>query len=82
MVSKLLQHQTEMFLMFFFALRVDQYVIDEHHIELVQILHKVLVHEIYIVGWGFLVHPKYIIIHKTFLKMKVVVRMFHSHIFG
>jgi hypothetical protein len=38
---------------FFFILRVDQYVIDEHHDKLVQILYKVLVHEIYIVGRGF-----------------------------
>jgi hypothetical protein len=53
MVSKLLQHQREMFFVFFFILRVDQYVIDEHHNKLVQILHKVLVHQIHIVGRGF-----------------------------
>jgi hypothetical protein len=42
-----------MFFVFFFILRVDQYVIDEHHNKLVQILHNILVHEIYIVGQGF-----------------------------
>jgi hypothetical protein len=41
------------FFVFFFILRVDQYIIDEHHDKLVQILHKVLVHQILIVGWGF-----------------------------
>jgi hypothetical protein len=53
MVMKLLQHQTEMFLMFFFILRVDQYIIDEHHDKLIQILHKFLVHQIHIVGQDF-----------------------------
>jgi hypothetical protein len=48
-LSKLLQYQTEMF---FLTLRVDQYVIDEHHDELVQILHKKLVHHIHKVCWG------------------------------
>jgi hypothetical protein len=50
MVLKLLQHQTEMFLVFFYILRVEQYVIDEHHDKLVQILYKFLVHQIHIVG--------------------------------
>jgi hypothetical protein len=42
-----------MFFVFFFILRVDLYVIDEHYDELVQIFHKVIVHQIHIVGWGF-----------------------------
>jgi hypothetical protein len=50
---KLLRYQTEMFFMLFFALGVNQHTIDEHYDELVQILHKVLVHHILIVGWGF-----------------------------
>jgi hypothetical protein len=53
MVLNLLQHQIEMFLMFFFILRVDQYIIDERHDQLVKILHKFLVHQIHIVGWDF-----------------------------
>jgi hypothetical protein len=53
MVLKLLQYQTEMFIMFFFMLSADQYIIDEHYEELVQTLHKVLVHQIHIVGRGF-----------------------------
>jgi hypothetical protein len=53
MVLKLLQYQTEIFFVFFFILRVDQYVIDEHHDKLVQILYKFLVHQIHIVGWDF-----------------------------
>jgi hypothetical protein len=36
--------------MSFFALGVNQYVIDEHYDELVQIIHKVLVHQIHRVG--------------------------------
>jgi hypothetical protein len=43
----------EMFFVFFFALGVKQYVIDEHHIKLVHLLHKVLVHQNHIVGRGF-----------------------------
>jgi hypothetical protein len=39
--------------MFFFALGVNQYTIDEHYDELVQILHKVLVPHILIAGWCF-----------------------------
>jgi hypothetical protein len=50
MVSRLLQYQTEMFFMLFFALGVKQYAIDEHYDELVQILHKDLVRQIQIVG--------------------------------
>jgi hypothetical protein len=50
MVLKLLQYQTEMFPVFFFILRVDQYVIDEPQNKLVQILYKFLVHHIHIVG--------------------------------
>jgi hypothetical protein len=42
-----------MLLVFFFILRVDQYVIDEHYDELVQIFHKDLVHQIHKVGWDF-----------------------------
>jgi hypothetical protein len=40
-VFKLLQYQTEMI---FFTLGVNQYTIDEHYDELVQIFHKVHVH--------------------------------------
>jgi hypothetical protein len=47
MILKLLQYQMEAF---FFILRVDQYVIDFHHNKLDPILHKFLVHQIYIVG--------------------------------
>jgi hypothetical protein len=47
MVLKLLQYQTKMF---FFILSADQYIIDVHYEELVQILHKDLVHEIHKVG--------------------------------
>jgi hypothetical protein len=36
--------------MFFFIFGVDQYIIDEHHNKLVQILHKDLVHQIHKVG--------------------------------
>jgi hypothetical protein len=53
MVLKLLQYQTKMFIMFFFMLSANQYIIYEHYEELVQTLHKVLVHQIHIVGWGF-----------------------------
>jgi hypothetical protein len=52
MISKLLQYQVEMFFKFFFILRVDQYIIDEHHDKLVQILYKDFVHQIHKVGWG------------------------------
>jgi hypothetical protein len=37
----------------FFILRVDQYVIDEHHDKLGSILHKFLVHQTHIVGQDF-----------------------------
>jgi hypothetical protein len=36
--------------MFFFALGVNQHTIDEYYDELVQIFHKVRVHQIHIVG--------------------------------
>jgi hypothetical protein len=49
MVSKLLQYQMEMFFVFFFALGVNQYTID-HYNELIQMLHKDLVHHIHNVG--------------------------------
>jgi hypothetical protein len=51
MISKLLQNQTEIFFVFFFTLRVDQYIIDEHHDKLLQILPEDLVHQIHKVGW-------------------------------
>jgi hypothetical protein len=44
MVLKLLQYQTELFSIFFFALGINQCIIDEHYDELVQIFHKDLVH--------------------------------------
>jgi hypothetical protein len=50
MVSKLLQYQTKMFFMFFFALGGNQYTIDEHYDELVQIFHIDLVYQIHKVG--------------------------------
>jgi hypothetical protein len=53
MVSKFLPCQTEMFFGFFFALGVNQYIIDEHYDELVQVFHKVLIHQIHKVGWAF-----------------------------
>jgi hypothetical protein len=37
--------------MFFFALGVNQRTINEHYNELVQIFHKVCVHQIHIVEW-------------------------------
>jgi hypothetical protein len=37
--------------MLFFTSLVDQYVIDEHHDKLVQILHEDLVHHVHKVGW-------------------------------
>jgi hypothetical protein len=39
--------------MFFFILRVDHYTLDEHYDKLVQILHKVCVHQIHEVGRDF-----------------------------
>jgi hypothetical protein len=42
-----------MFFMFFFALGVNQLVIEEHYDELVQIFHKDLVCQIHKVGWDF-----------------------------
>jgi hypothetical protein len=50
---KLLQYQTEVFLVFFFILGVDQYVINFDHNKLDLILHKVRVHQIHVVGWDF-----------------------------
>jgi hypothetical protein len=51
MISKFLQNQTEMVFMLFFTSRVDQYIIDEHHDKLVQILHENLIHQIHNIGW-------------------------------
>jgi hypothetical protein len=53
MVLKLLQYQTDVFFMFFFILRVDQYIIDFHHNKLDLILHKVCVLQIHVVGQDF-----------------------------
>jgi hypothetical protein len=50
MVSKILQYQTEMFFVFFFALGVNQYTIDEHSDELVQIFQKGIADQIHKVG--------------------------------
>jgi hypothetical protein len=46
-----LQYQTETFFIVF-PLGVNQYTIDEHYDELVQIFDKYLVHEIHIAGRG------------------------------
>jgi hypothetical protein len=47
-----LEHQSQMFFLFFFRLRVYQDIIDEDHNELVQILHKYLIHEIHEIDRG------------------------------
>jgi hypothetical protein len=52
MVSKHFQYQMVMFFIFFFALGVDQYTIDELYDELVLIFLKDIVHQIHKVGWG------------------------------
>jgi hypothetical protein len=44
MIPELLQYQVEMFLMFFFILGVNQDIVDEHHHELIQIVHEDFVH--------------------------------------
>jgi hypothetical protein len=42
----------EMFFVFFFILGAYHYIIDEYYDELVQILHKDLVHHIHKIGWS------------------------------
>jgi hypothetical protein len=42
-----------MFFVFFFALGVNQYTIDEHYDELLQIFHKDIAHQIHTVGRDF-----------------------------
>jgi hypothetical protein len=73
----------EVFLMFFFILRVDQYVIDFPHNKLDLILHKFIVHQIHIVGRVFH-QSKYntVYLYGPFLKMKADLGRSHSHIFG
>jgi hypothetical protein len=46
------KYQTKMFFVFFFILSADQYIIDEYYDELVQILHKDLVHQIHKIDWS------------------------------
>src|ERR1044071_8214754 len=46
-LPQLLQHQTQMCLMLLLILGIDQYIINENHNELVQELHKHLVHHIH-----------------------------------
>jgi hypothetical protein len=60
-----------MFFVFFYILRVDQYVIDFHHNKLDLILHKVHVHQIHVVVRTS-INPKYITVYLygPFLKMK------------
>ena len=50
MFSELSKYQTQMLLMFLFVLRLDQYIINEHHDELIQKLHKHLVHHVHEIG--------------------------------
>jgi hypothetical protein len=50
--SELFQYQSQMFLMFFSYLRVNQNVVDEDNNKLIQVLHKHHIHEIYEIGWG------------------------------
>jgi hypothetical protein len=45
-----MQYQIEMFFVSLFDLGVNQYIIDEHYDQLVQIFHKDLVHQIQQVG--------------------------------
>jgi predicted ATP-grasp superfamily ATP-dependent carboligase len=49
---ELFQYQSQMFLMFFSYLRVNQNVVDEDNNKLIQVLHKHHIHEIYEIGWG------------------------------
>jgi hypothetical protein len=66
MVLKTLQYQTEVFFVFFFILRVDQYIIDFPHNKLDLILHKFIVHQIHIVGRVF---------HQSKIKHNLLVRV-------
>src|SRR4051812_41108447 len=50
-LPKLLNYQTQMLFMFFFALGVDQNVIDEYDNKLVKEFHEHLVHHIHEIGW-------------------------------
>jgi hypothetical protein len=73
----------KMLFMLFFTSSVDQYIIDEHHDKLVQILHENLVHQIHEVG-GALVNPNGITIYsyRPYLNMNAVFGMSHSRIFS
>src|SRR3954466_13979118 len=51
MLSKLLKYQTQMSFMLFFALGVDQNVIDENDNKLVKELRENLVHHIHEISW-------------------------------
>ena len=50
MFSELLEYLTQVLLMFLFILRVHQNIINEHHDELIQKLHKHLVHHVHEIG--------------------------------
>src|SRR5664279_115744 len=52
MITKLSQHQTKMFGMFFFGLREDKNIIDVDHDELIKILHEHRVHKPHKSCWG------------------------------
>ena len=50
MFSELLKNQTQMLLMLLSVLRVDQYIMNEHHDELIQKSHKHFVHHVHEIG--------------------------------
>ena len=50
MFPELLENQTQMLLMLLFILRVDQYIGNEHHDELIQKFHKHFVHHVHEIG--------------------------------
>jgi hypothetical protein len=50
--SELFQYQSQMLLMFFFGLGVNQNVVDKYHNKLIQVFHKHRIHEIHEIGWG------------------------------
>jgi hypothetical protein len=59
---ELFQYQSQMLLMFFFGLGVNQNVVDKYHNKLIQVFHKHLIHEIHEIGWAF-VSPKDITVY-------------------
>jgi hypothetical protein len=66
--SEFLQNKRQMFVVFLLIPRIYQNIIDEHHHELVKILHEHLGHQIHEISWNITVYSQspYLVVKAVF----------------